>query len=324
MNLLPGLYLTMLPDGKLKRELLTKDGQTTLATETTIKDEIIFFSELIFGPYSAVVDLILYYIATITEDGDPNFGGINLETFQNIQATVEDLTSTLEEENPLHGTLLRTELEDWLPFRAQAPDQIMRYCAVLAGVLERPMQFQFALNHVLDDLENKVPLDWEMTYSPMREMYTYQVLRYEEPLAVRQVFRSLVDYYQFLLLHFASTKPIVCHCQCCGRFFVPKTKKKTLYCDREFKNGRTCKQVAPKMKHKIEVQNQTIIEEFDRAKQRMYKRYERTLNLNQKPTPKTLTYNEYYAWLEPATQARDACVRGELPPEEARKIINVE
>lgn len=75
---------------------MKSDGQTTLATETSIKDEIIFFSELIFGPYSAVVDLILYYIATITEDGDPNFGGINLETFQNIQATVEDLTSTLE------------------------------------------------------------------------------------------------------------------------------------------------------------------------------------------------------------------------------------
>ena len=112
-------------------------------------------------------------------------------------------------------------------------------------------------------------------------------------------------------------------CQCCGRFFIPKTKKKTLYCDRVIKDGKTCKELGPRLKHKRAAMNQKVIEEFDRARQRMYKRYERAKDVNQTPSERDLSLSEFYEWLEPATRARDLFLAGEMSEEEALKIINV-
>ena len=87
--------------------------------------------------------------------------------------------------------------------------------------------------------------------------------------------------------------------------------------------GKTCKQLGPRIKHEIEVDKHNVVEEFDRAKQRMYKRYERSVFYNQEPTEKSLMQTEYSKWLEQATQARDMYLAGEMSEEEALKIINV-
>ena len=42
---------------------------------------------------------------------------------------------------------------------------------------------------------------------------------------------------------------------------------------------------------------------FDRAKRRMYKRYERAEFLNKEPSEKDLSYEEYYQWLDRAVIA---------------------
>lgn len=49
-----GLYVTLEKDGYIKRNLITDSGEQELPA-TTIKDEIIEFSELNFSPYSKVV-----------------------------------------------------------------------------------------------------------------------------------------------------------------------------------------------------------------------------------------------------------------------------
>ena len=76
------------------------------------------------------------------------------------------------------------------------------------------------------------------------------------------------------------------------------------------------------MKHQIEAMRQTVIEEFDRGKRRMYNRYSRALD-KKTPSEKDLTLSEYYEWLNRATAARDQFVKGELSQEEALSIINV-
>ena len=52
-----GVYVELLPGGKIKRDLAGISGEVPLA-ETKISDEILLFSELIFEPYAAVVDQI--------------------------------------------------------------------------------------------------------------------------------------------------------------------------------------------------------------------------------------------------------------------------
>ncbi len=77
------------------------------------------------------------------------------------------------------------------------------------------------------------------------------------------------------------------------------------------------------MKHKIDAGNKKVIEEFDRAKRRMYKRYERANLGKQKSSDKDLSYSEYYDWLDKATKARDDFLAEKLSEEEALKIIIV-
>ena len=190
----------------------------------------------------------------------------------------------------------------------------------IVRVLSAIMDMQFAVNSILRDMRFKVPVDLDKKYHFLQETGFVQVPKLlDQPF--EYVFRSEVDYYKFLMLHFISANPNVALCECCGRYFIPKTAKKTLYCDRIIKDNKTCKNLAPGLKHKLQAQNKKVVEEFDRAKQKMYKRYERALDPDKKVTEKDLSYAEYYEWLDQATQARDAYLAGRLSEEDALKAI---
>ena len=107
---------------------------------------------------------------------------------------------------------------------------------------------------------------------------------FDGSVRIQYLFRAPVKYYVFLLMQFLSEKPIIAQCENCGNFFVPKTKKKTLYCDRIIADGKTCKQVAPKQKHKKLAENDPVIEAYDRTRRKMYKRLERAVDT---PFPKS-------------------------------------
>ena len=65
-----GLYVTLGNDGSLKRTLVSISGETELEA-TTLNDEVILFSELIFDFYAFIVDRIRLSAAyLVTQDGD--------------------------------------------------------------------------------------------------------------------------------------------------------------------------------------------------------------------------------------------------------------
>ncbi len=237
--------------------------------------------------------------------------------------TVIDLVTTVEKEIPLYGTLLRTQIEDWIMADDGTAMHPIRTGQELVALLTEVMRFQFVVNEVLHDLCERVPLSPEK-YTDLWELSVTENLALEgDGLTTRYYFRSAVDYYHFLFLHFVAGKPNVALCQCCGRYFNPKTKKKTLYCDRILKDGKTCKEWGPVLKHKLAAQRDEVIEAFDRAKRKMYKRYERKeYGINQKPSEKDLSYAEYYQWLDRATQARDEYLEGNISKKEALNKID--
>ena len=314
-----GVYVELLQDGKIKRDLAGIPGEVPLA-ETKISDEILLFSELIFEPYAAVVDQIRSQARAILMY-DEHGGLANMTMFQFMLDTVEDLVSTLEQENPLQGTLLRAQLEDAVP-----PDDGTAMYPFRAGkkiltILIEVMQFQFVVNEVLHDMQAGEPLISDK-YDTLWEVPMRSILRWNgDRLTTQYHVRSAVDYYHFLLLQFVSGHPAVAWCHCCGRYFIPKTKKKTLYCDRILKDGKTCKEWGPVLKHRQKAAQVSVVEEFDRAKRRMYKRYERAEFFNKEPSEKDLSYEEYYQWLDRAARARDDYLAGKLPAEEALSII---
>lgn len=111
-------------------------------------------------------------------------------------------------------------------------------------------------------------------------------------------------------------------CQCCGDYFIPKTKKVTLYCDRVIKNGKTCKQIAPHLKRRINAENDKVLKAYERTKQKMYKRYERA-SCSLDPLPHGLSWQEYTNWIDLAGAAKAKYLLGKITTEEALEIIEV-
>lgn len=230
-----GLYLSLFSGGHIKRDLTGPAGKASLE-DTTIQDELILFSELSFTPYAQVVDMIRTSVAYLCVDNDGNRGEVNPNVYHFILETVTDLANTLMKESPIHGLLLWTTIEN----QVNKGDPVQA-CHELLTILTELMQFQLVVNEVLHDLCERIPLEPEK-YEGLWELPVTEILTVSDGLAAQYYFRSAVDYYHFLLLHFVAGKPNVALCQCCGRYFIPKTKKKTLYCDRILKDDKTCKE----------------------------------------------------------------------------------
>ena len=130
------------------------------------------------------------------------------------------------------------------------------------------MVLQFLTNDILYDLHCNVPLDMDEKYSFLQKTVFIQMSTMQNLHAPEYVFRSLTDYYTFLLIHFIFEQPNVALCECCCRYFVPKTAKKTIYCDRIIKDEKSCKTRGPILKHRLQAQNRKVLEDFDRAKQK--------------------------------------------------------
>ena len=97
--------------------------------------------------------------------------------------------------------------------------------------------------------------------------------------------------------------------------FIPKTRKKTKYCDRIVRDGKTCKQIAPYLNRKERASADRVISEFNRVNDMLLHRLERA-EYDKKSSPIDLTRKEYYQWLDTATDARDRYLKGELSEEE--------
>lgn len=315
-----GLYVCLCNDGTIKRTLRSTKGETELG-DTTIGDALIAFSELNFENYAKILDVIKLYDEETEIAGAENFGQVDMDCFDQMKDLTNQLVSVLEEEIPVSGTLLRTMLEDNVPQDDGSAWYVYEAKAKIVDCLEAVMRFQMVLNRILSLLVQGEPFR-SSQFPSLEEMTVSQVVHFDGRITTQYHFRAEADYLKFLLMHFLSRKSQVAFCHCCGRFFISKTKKKTLYCDRVLRDGKTCKELAPYLKHKRAARNEKVIREFDRAKQRMYRRLERTDGIKA-ASDKDLTYSQYYAWLDAATEARDHFLRGKITEEEALQIIIV-
>ena len=90
-------------------------------------------------------------------------------------------------------------------------------------------------------------------------------------------------------------------------------------------DGKTCKQVAPKLIQKLKKQQDILLAEYDRVKNRNYKRFERgEWKLPGKETENDMSFEKYTAWLMQAQAARRAYLCGEISGEEFEKALIVE
>ena len=63
-------------------------------------------------------------------------------------------------------------------------------------------------------------------------------------------------------MYFRQPKRIA-RCAHCWNYFLPKTKKETLYCDREWEDEKTCKQLGPIAQRRVDRYYDTALELFE-------------------------------------------------------------
>lgn len=137
--------------------------------------------------------------------------------------------------------------------------------------------------------------------------------------------RSPYDLYLLELnLYFQQDKQRIARCEYCWGYFVPATKKETLYCDREF-DSKTCKQLGPNLKRKVGPELDGALRIYDQLRARMAQRLNRyELAAEWKRSnlfPMDAT--QYSAWLDLAHAARMDYLAGRLTAPEFLRRIDV-
>lgn len=304
-----GLYISLLPDNKVKRHLSTRSGEVPLP-DTTIKDELIQLSEQNHVHlYQAIKELWAYA------------GVIGKKPFAEIDfiCALNDYLNSLCEKSLIRHTLLLTQLADQ---EHSDTHSLCNAAMQIADHLSQSMAADLTVFRVLDALSNGQPIHPEVEYFTINKSTAIVTFTYGEILTAEYYFRSEEQYYIFLLQHFLLSDPKVAVCQYCGRFFIPKTRKKTRYCDRIIRDGKTCKQIAPHMTHRQRTASSRVLAEYNRVKDMLLHRLDRTCE-DKRSSPIDLTYADFCKWQKAASDARCRFLAGEIIEEEALQIIHV-
>lgn len=304
-----GLYIALSPDGTIKQHLSTKSGEVPL-DDTTIADELIRLSEKNHVHLYQAIKEIWAYAESI---GERLFAEIDFIAYLN------SYLHTLQTENPIRFTLLMTE---WADRQQQKAISLRDGAYAIAYSLSQSMAADLIVYRVLNALCDGRPIDTEGEHFMLRQSTAAVTFTFGDTLTAEYQFRSEEQYYIFLLQQFLLSDPTVAICQYCGRFFIPRTKKKTLYCDRILRNGKTCKQLAPSLKHRERVAANRVTSEFRRTKDLLLHRLDRTRD-HKKASSIDLTDKEFCQWLDLATDARDRFLTGGITEEEALQLIHV-
>lgn len=303
-----GLYVTLMPDGKLKRRLCTLTEETPLR-DTTIAEELIQLTERQYPP------LYDFTGSSVSLSRDlPH----NPDLFQKYLDDVERYLQHCETIDPVYVFLSRTQL--WTEFdnprnKQDAVSRIMFH-------LYTPASTQARTIRVLNSLCSKEPIEASLRNRVLRYSGCTVIFTMNKQLDAQYVFRAFEQYYKFLLQNIILAEPNIVRCQYCGGYFVPKTKWKTLYCDRIVRDGRTCKQIAPQLTRKQKAAANQVISEYNRVKDMLLHRLDRQDGIK-KVSPIDIGRTEYYQWEEAATAARKQFLAGEITEEEALAIIHV-
>ncbi len=113
-------------------------------------------------------------------------------------------------------------------------------------------------------------------------------------------------------------------CKLCGRYFVVKNRRRD-YCDRIYKDGKTCKEAGSKITYKKTVGEDAALREYNTIYNRMASRCFRAEGkLDSEYSGKDITKEQFEAWSKKAQKARQDYVSGKITAGQMLSIIDVD
>ena len=322
-----GIYLSLNGDSAVR--IITDNGSRIQTDEIKIADELLKELEFDLSTYEEAVE----HISKLTEPQGKYGEELSEEQFTKVSDLALEVADGVRENDLPAGVLLRATINILL----DAPDDgtAMYFLTTMNNVTEalhEPLYTQYYLYKYLrkcgefaaakEWLEKSVLSDKDFFRREyLCEFVNYDLFTNDPKLSQVFFFNNYSDYYIFLFLQFAAQQKRALECPCCGKFFVPKSNRKELYCDRIIYNGKTCKQIAPKLLRKVNQMNDPVLKEYELAKNRNYKRVERHENADESSNVMRLTFNEYKAWLDKASGMKKLFLQGRVSEEEFKRVI---
>lgn len=310
-----GLHLRIDNEGNMER-VLSSNGDLTELPIVNLIDELLEVAEVNDKYYIIAVN----YLNSLCDDFEKAIGTDDeIKLYNKFFESANMIIEGLIENNPVLGHLMELTIQmNWyLSYELTVQDRLKQ----IVGMFNNYIFISTELEFLLTDLSKGKELDFDercsiFKYSEITKAYIHT----KKGLEKEYYIQTVSEYYILLVNKFLDMNLSVQRCRCCGNFFVTKTKRKTLYCDRAlFKNGKTCKDVAPKAMQKYLSKNDDIIKAYDKAKNKMYKRMQRACDFGK--TKKSISYDEYSEWLSKAQQAKKDYLKGNLSADKALEII---
>ena len=321
-----GIYLSV--DGDDAVRVIIENNIKIQTDKVKISEELIGELEYNMSHYETVVE----HISEKTEPLD-GIGEYSDDQVTSVFNTALDLADAVRENDLTSGVLLRAAINKLLD--AKDDGTAMFFLLSMNNVVKairEPMSTQYILYKYLKSRSefdtheewlqtNILPEGYFFRRDYPCEIINYDLFTNEPKLSQVFFFDNYTDYFVFLFLKFAEQQRRVLECPCCGKLFVPKSNRAEMYCDRVLIDGKTCKQIAPKLARKLKQRNDPLLEEYEKAKNRNYKRVERYENADGNSSVMRLTFNEYKSWLDKASEMKRLYLQGKVSADEMRKII---
>lgn len=303
-------------------------GELTQLPDSSFSEEIItvlrYRSDYEFEKKKAILKF--------AESAD--FQNPDMLTEEQLQICVDialDTAEILTDENTIIGELLYADIMNRIKLTYY--ETIFSHEDTLLEILNA-LELSSDFSHILfqligktfeyDDLQDWLQECVMKSSSLLCRRQYFEFIPREKKLVQRYVFTNFADYYAFIFLHFAKECKKVQVCQFCGNVFVPKTKRITRYCDKVNPfYGKPCRNVAPKEQMSAKIFSCAVLDEYNRAKNRNYKRVERlALKNNTTPSDEILARQRYETWYQKASSARKQYLAKEISEQEFQQIIH--
>ncbi len=321
-----GIYLSV--DGDNAVRVIIENNIKIQTNRIKVSEELIGELEYDLSNY----EVVLEHIIEETEPLD-GIGEYSEEQFNSVSNMALELADGVRENDLTTGVLLRAAIYKLLDIDDDGTAMcLMTAMSNIVDALREPLDTRYILYKYLKSRgefethdkwlkTNVLPEGYFFRRDYPCEIINYDLFTNEPKLSQVFFFDNYTDYFVFLFLKLAEQQRRVLECPCCGKLFVPKSNRAEMYCDRVLVDGKTCKQIAPKLARKLKQRNDPLLEEYEKAKNRNYKRVERYENADGNSGVMRLTFNEYKAWLDKASEMKRLYLQGKVTAKEFGEFI---
>ena len=312
------------------------DGQRTQLSVCTPAEELLRVVEI---DYTHLRDEVMRLWETYPLDGMDRAG--KKKELASLSEEVRETSELLREADPLDYFYVTRRLEQERPkldvALASEDADLTDAGARLLNTLEAPALAQVRLRNLFevafDGMERATQRGrYELltsTYpSALDGYYPARRIAGEDdvPLNAAHVeyrVEELDELYRLLLtLYFSQGKQRIVRCECCFGYFIPKTSRPTIYCDRVL-DGKRCKDAGPGLKYLAALDRDAALRIYDTLRHRRAAEYNAYMDQHSGVDAKAerAYMDEYEAWSAAASAARETYLEREIDAAEFLRRI---